>query len=98
MATKARATLRLGRPPDPNSPAYHKDMAALVRDLARYVIELSRELEQHSQVNDRAAPNVYTATNVTTDRTFDADSTSTDELADVLGTVIADLQAKGVLS
>lgn len=33
----------------------------------------------------------YTVTNVTTDRTFDADSTSINELADVLGTVIQDI-------
>jgi hypothetical protein len=40
----------------------------------------------------------YTVTNVTTDRTYDADSSSVDELADVLGTVIADLQSVGILS
>jgi len=39
----------------------------------------------------------YTPTNVTTDRSYDADSTSTAELADVLGTLIADLQAAGIL-
>lgn len=40
----------------------------------------------------------YTPTNVTTDRSFDADSTSLDELADVVGTLIADLQSVNVLS
>ena len=39
----------------------------------------------------------YTPTNVTTDRSYDANATSTDELADVLGTLIADLQAYGLL-
>lgn len=39
----------------------------------------------------------YSETNVTTDRAYDADSTTVEELADVLGTVIADLRAKGVL-
>lgn len=39
----------------------------------------------------------YTPTNVTTDRSYDANSTSIDELADVVGTIIADLQAKGIL-
>lgn len=39
----------------------------------------------------------YTPTNVTTDRAFDANATTTDELADVLGTLIADLQARGLL-
>jgi len=40
----------------------------------------------------------YTETNVLTDRTYDADATTTDELADVLGTLIADLRAKGIVS
>jgi hypothetical protein len=39
----------------------------------------------------------YTPTNVTTDRTYDANATSTDELADVLGTLIADLQKIGLI-
>jgi hypothetical protein len=39
----------------------------------------------------------YTTSNVTTDRTFDANATTTDELADVLGTLIADLIAVGLI-
>ena len=39
----------------------------------------------------------YTPSNVTTDRSYDANSTTVDELADVLATVIADLQAVGLL-
>ena len=39
----------------------------------------------------------YTPTNVTTDRSYDADATTVAELADVLGTLIADLQAYGLL-
>lgn len=39
----------------------------------------------------------YTPTNVTTDRSFDANSTTLNEIADVLGTLIADLQAFGWL-
>lgn len=39
----------------------------------------------------------YTPSNVTTDRTYDADATSTAELADVLGTLIADLQTLGIV-
>jgi len=39
----------------------------------------------------------YTPTNVATDRAFNANSTSTAELADVLGTLIADLQGTGLL-
>jgi hypothetical protein len=39
----------------------------------------------------------YTITNVVADRTYDADATSVAELADVLGTLIADLQSYGLL-
>jgi len=39
----------------------------------------------------------YTPTNVTPDRAYDADATSVDELADVLGTLIADLQLLGLV-
>lgn len=38
----------------------------------------------------------YTITNVTTDRTYDANATDINEIADVLGTLIADLQARGI--
>lgn len=40
----------------------------------------------------------YTPTNVTTDRAYDANATTVDELADVLGTLIADLQATGIIA
>ena len=39
----------------------------------------------------------YTATNVTTDRAFDADTVLVAELADVVGTLIADLKAIGIV-
>lgn len=39
----------------------------------------------------------YTPTNVTTDRTYNADATTIDELADILGTLIADLTLYGLL-
>lgn len=40
----------------------------------------------------------YSVTNLSTDRSYDANSTSTAELADVLGTLIADLRAKGLVN
>lgn len=43
------------------------------------------------------SPETYSATNVTTDRTYDADATTLNELADVVGTLIADLRAQGAL-
>ena len=45
-----------------------------------------------------ARPAAYTPTNVTTDRSYDANSTTVDELADVLGTLIADLQSLGLVT
>lgn len=44
-----------------------------------------------------ALSSAYTPTNVTTDRSWDCNATSTDELADVLATVVADLQLQGLL-
>lgn len=46
---------------------------------------------------DLTASAAYTVSNVTTDRTIDADSTSLDEVADVLCTLINDLKAIAVL-
>ncbi len=45
-----------------------------------------------------ARPSAYTPTNVTTDRAFDANATSIDEIADCLGTLIAYLQSLGLVS
>ena len=39
----------------------------------------------------------YTPTNVTDDRGYDANLTSVDELADVLGTLIVDLRSKRII-
>lgn len=39
----------------------------------------------------------YTASNVTTDRSYDANATTIDELADILGTLIADLRTYGLV-
>jgi hypothetical protein len=39
-----------------------------------------------------------TFTNLTTDRTCDANATTVDELADILGTLIEDLKIKGIIS
>lgn len=44
-----------------------------------------------------AAPAAYTVTNHTADKTYDANATSTAELADVLGSVILDLINQGIL-
>jgi hypothetical protein len=41
--------------------------------------------------------NPYTAVNVTPDRVFDADTVAVAELADIVGTLISDLQGKGII-
>jgi hypothetical protein len=42
-------------------------------------------------------PAAYTPSNVTTTRTFNANATTLDEIADVLGTLIADIQSLGAV-
>lgn len=42
-------------------------------------------------------PAAYTTSNVTTDRTYDANATTLDELADVVGTLIADIKSLGLI-
>jgi len=48
-------------------------------------------------INLSSKPGTYTPTNVTTDRSYDANATTTAELADVLGSLIADLQTIGLI-
>ena len=80
-------TIRQGRLPSPPS-EYDQ----------RWAHQLTNQLEQNiSATNLSASSDRYTVTNVTADRTLDADSTSTAELADVLGTLINDLRDRGVL-
>lgn len=43
-------------------------------------------------------PQTYTVSNVTTDRSYDADTVLIAELADVVGTLIADLQSRGIVA
>jgi hypothetical protein len=48
-------------------------------------------------VNTVPQAQAYTPTNVTPDRSYDADTVLVAELADVVGTLIADLQAAGLI-
>ena len=43
-------------------------------------------------------PSAYTPTYVSSDRSYDTNSTTVDELADVLGSLIAVLQSLGLIS
>ena len=53
---------------------------------------------QLNEINASASSTPYQTTNVTKDYVLDADSTTLAEVADVLGTLIEDLKAKGVIS
>jgi hypothetical protein len=64
----------------------------------RWANQLVNQIEQNIATTNLAASSArYTVTNVTKDRVLDADSTSTAELADVLGTLISDLRERGVI-
>ena len=45
----------------------------------------------------RWRPETYTEANVTEDRTFDADAINIAELADIVGTLLADLRKIGII-
>lgn len=83
---------RPGRVPDPADSADWKAYAMTLRD---YLQQTVSELERLSSKADPALARKYTATNVTEDRTYDADATTVAELADVLGTLLADLSQRG---
>lgn len=52
---------------------------------------------ENGQIIKLYSVNTYSITNVTADRAYNANSTSMDELADVLGTLIADLRLTGLI-
>jgi hypothetical protein len=49
-------------------------------------------------VTPATRPTTYSVTNLVTDRSYDANATTTAELADVLGTLIADLRTMGLVT
>ena len=51
-----------------------------------------------AQVADLKQTTVYTITNHNADTALDCDSTSDGELADVIGSLIIDLQAAGIIT
>ena len=70
------------------------------RDLKSLLMAITPIIEDHGfTINQIIADTAaYTITNALTDRSYDANATTVDELADVLATLIADLKTKGVLS
>lgn len=74
----------------------------LLRRRRRYERRLKR-LERVAQdvgtsAAAQSARRVYSVANLTVDRTYDADTVAVAELADVVGTLIKDLQDAGVLT
>lgn len=74
---------KIARPPRSNDPEDWRDWAEEVERVMNLLLAGSGQ--------------TYTITNVTTDRVLDADATSIDELADALGTLVADLKTAGVI-
>ena len=62
------------------------------------VLHVRNEAGQIFKMYQPNAGSPYTVTNGTTDRTFDANSTTLDELADVLYTLITDLKTRGSIA
>ena len=83
-STAAPITTPLGTVPEKYDPVFFQS--------------LLEQLEQIHLLLAQPAQTGYVMSNVTATRTLNADSTSTAELADVLGTLIDDLKAAGRLS
>jgi len=66
--------------------------ASYLEDITRKVNDLDTRVSTLTGNTD-----VYTATNVSADRDFDANTVAVAELADIVGTLIADLRAAGVI-
>jgi len=66
--------------------------------LVRKLNELIRVIEQRFTATERVGNDQgYAVSNVTTTRTFDANTATVSDLADVIGTLIADLQKSGAI-
>jgi hypothetical protein len=64
-----------------------------LRDLVRQLTHLVRALEiRLNEIEQVPGGSSYVTTNVTTARTFDADTVTLAQLADVVGTLITDMQ------
>lgn len=60
-------------------------------DLEAVLVDTGSGLAWRFKKLSAVVPMAYTPSNVSEDRTFDADSTSTAEIADILGTLLSDL-------
>ncbi len=62
-----------------------------------WIVNAIREISNasHDQITEEIA-DTYTVSNLTVSRTFDADTVTTAQLADIVGTLIQDMQNRGV--
>lgn len=77
------------------------DTAAIyVKDIVagNAAVHVKTENGQEIKLYQVNAGSAYTVTNSTTDRTYDANSTTMNELADVVATLIADLKLTGIIA
>lgn len=72
--------------------AWAAEVYAYLNDLHNHQRSMVEEIQSVARTGQ-----TYSVSNAATDRTFDADATTAEELGDVLGTLIADLRAKGVV-
>ncbi len=89
-STAARASLRLRHGVAPTSPNDGDEWTTTAGKFSR-INGVTKTIVMVS------SPATYTPTNVTTDRAYDANATTLDEVADVLGTLIADLKLTGII-
>ncbi len=75
-------------------PNFSEDPTALRRSLEVFRAELENVINDHALT----ASSGWTASNVTTVRSFDANTVTLAGLADVVGTLIIDLRTKGIIS
>lgn len=86
-----------------NTTAVLKTLAAILAlrvngtDIASFQLDGSTKKIGFFGTAPTAQPGTYTTSNVSPDRAFDADSTTLEEVADVLGTLIADLKSLGLI-
>lgn len=80
--------------PHPNLEAVQDPaVRAAFEEVLRAIGELKLELERQCVAMPTSLQGGYTVTNLSTDRSYDANSSSVAELADVLGTLLVDLGA-----
>ncbi len=91
------APLNISKPTITGSKGGNAALADLLTKLAALGLITDSTVSQ-AEVVQQVANKGWAPTNVTTDKVFDANATSIDELADVLGTLITALKSQGLLA